>query len=339
MTHHHPGEQRLAALAARVEPIGPDDLESTQQRLNEGEAAAGGSLAAVAARLCAVHRHEPPRVNRRLMVVGSADHGTGTGSEPIHGLWSGAKVMKFLEGEGALNHAARSVGVPVRLIDVGVAGDLPDHPGLIRRKVAWGTAPVHRGAAMGRAQAVESVLAGVDAMAEYNAGRTVDAVGVGTMSAGDAVSARLIAATLLGETIDAGDDRQLAAACRLHLGHLDTGDMIAMLADVGGFDIGALVGVYLAAAAGRIVAITDGFTSTVAASMAVAFCPAVRDYVFVSHLSADPLHARLAERFDGPPLLGFPLGEENGVGAALGLGVLATAVSIWGGGKLKTPGS
>ena len=333
MTYRHPGEQRLAALAAKVEPIGSEQLEPIQQRLSEGEAASSGALAAFAARICALHRHEPPRVNRRLMIVCSADHGTGTGSEPARGEWSGAKVMKFLEGEGALNHAARSVGVPVRLLDTGVAGDLPDHPGLIRRKVAWGTAPLHRGAAMGRAQAVESVLAGVDAMAEYNAGRSVDAVGVGVMSAGDSVSARLLAAALLGESIDAGGDQPLALASQLHLDQVDTGDVIAMVADMGGFDIGALLGVYLAAAAERIVAITDGFTSTVAAALAVAYCPAVRDYVFVSHLDDDPLHARIAHGFAGPPLLGFPLGDESGVGAALGLGVLATAVSIWGGGK------
>jgi len=307
MTHNHPGEQRLAALAAKVEPIGHDQVESARERLCAAEAASGGDLALLAARLCAIHRHEPPRVNRRLMLVASADHGTGTGKEPAEGRWSGADVMRFLDGQGALNHAARSVGVPVRLLDVGIAGDLPEHPGLIRRKVAWGSAPIHRGSAMGRAQAVESVLAGVDAMSEYDAGRSVDAVGVGSMSAGGEVAARLIAALLLGETIDPGDDRRLAAAMELHIDKVEAADAIGVITEIGGFDIGALVGVYLAAAAGRIVAITDGFTSTVAAALASVFCPAVRDYVFVSHLDADPLHARVAAGFIGPPLLGFPL--------------------------------
>lgn len=344
MSIRHPGEQRLAAVSARTAPIVAEQVASIAERLAGEAPLAGPDLCRVIARVCAIHRHEPPRVNRRLVLVCAADHGTGTGKEPTNGVWAGAQVMTFLSGEGALNRTARSVGVSVRLVDVGVAGDLPDHPGLIRRKVAWGSAPLHRGVAMGRSQAIEALLAGYDGLAEYHASRAVDLVAIGQMSGDTSISCALLTAGLLRM-----DRKELTevmgplepAMARVFDKHLERSVSLGpleLLASAGGFDIAAMAGAYLAAARSRVAAVAGGFASLVAAAVATSLCPAVQGYVFPSHRSAHPMHERLLQHMGADVLLGFPLAGDESVGATLGLGVLATAASMWAGGDEESTG-
>jgi len=292
-------------------------------------------LAGLAARVCAIHRHSPPRLNRRLMLMCAADHGTATGGEPVAGQWTSQRVNSFLQGDGAVNAVARSAGLPLRLLDVGVAGDLAPHPGLIRRAVASGTAPVHEGPAMSREQAVEALLAGYDALMEHDNNRSMDLIGVGCVSAGSLVPTLLVAARLSGIEPPillqsaGGRSEQLQQALDLHGEILDSATPLDLLAAVGGFDLAAMAGVYLAAARCHMTTVVGGLASTAAAVLAVEFCPAVADYLFVSHRSHDPVHDALLQRIDGPVLLGVRIDGGQGVGATLGTGILAAACAIW----------
>ena len=324
-----PGERRLAGMVAKIETVDPAEVAP----LVHGDT--GDELAQLAGRVCAIHRHTPPRLNRRLMLMCAADHGTATGDDPAAGEWTSQRVKSFLEGDGAVNTVARSAGLPVRLLDVGVAGELPPHPGLIRRAVAAGTAPVHLGPAMGREQAVEALLAGYDALMEHDNNRSMDLIGVDCVSAGSLVPTLLVAshlidlepAALLARAGDRGD--QLQQALELHGEALRTAPPLDVLATVGGFDLAAMAGVYLAAARCHMATVVGGLASTTAALLAVEFCPAVADYLFVSHRSHDPIHEALLGRLHGTVLLGVRIDGGQGVGATLGTSILASACSIW----------
>ena len=82
----------------------------------------------------------------------------------------------------------------------------------------------------------------------------------------------------------------------------------------GGLDIAAMTGAFLGCAHEGIPAAVDGFISVTAALCAVALCPAVRDYLFLSHDSYEVGYRLAAERLGLEPCLhlGMRLGEGSG---------------------------
>ena len=87
-----------------------------------------------------------------------------------------------------------------------------------------------------------------------------------------------------------------------------------VLCAVGGLDIAAMTGAFLGCAHEGIPAAVDGFISVTAALCAVALCPAVRDYLFLSHDSYEVGYRLAAERLGLEPCLhlGMRLGEGSG---------------------------
>ena len=73
----------------------------------------------------------------------------------------------------------------------------------------------------------------------------------------------------------------------------------------------------------------DGFISTVAALAAVRLCPAVRDALVASHLSAEPGAGHVMEALELTPLLrlGMALGE--GTGAASVMPLIDMALRVY----------
>jgi nicotinate-nucleotide--dimethylbenzimidazole phosphoribosyltransferase len=96
---------------------------------------------------------------------------------------------------------------------------------------------------------------------------------------------------------------------------------MALLASLGGFEIAALTGAYVACAQEGLAALVDGFICTVAALLACRINPAVADWLIFSHHSAEPGYRHLRPVLPSPPLLdlGLRLGEGSGAAAAVPL--------------------
>ena len=102
----------------------------------------------------------------------------------------------------------------------------------------------------------------------------------------------------------------------------------ASLAAVGGLEIGALVGLILGAAGGRIPVILDGFITGAAALLAVGLAPSVADRLLAGHRSVEPGHAVILERLGRRPLLELDLRLGEGTGAALAMSLVDAAVAV-----------
>ena len=102
---------------------------------------------------------------------------------------------------------------------------------------------------------------------------------------------------------------------------------VDLLAKAGGFEIGVLAGVILGAAMMRRPVVVDGFISGAAALVANAVCPAARDYMIPSHVSAERGHRAALAGLGLTPLLdlGMRLGE--GTGAALAMPIVEAAAA------------
>ena len=108
----------------------------------------------------------------------------------------------------------------------------------------------------------------------------------------------------------------------------DKTDALDVLAKVGGFDLAAMCGAFLGAAATRRPVVIDGLISAVAALCACRICPEVRAYLVPSHASFE-IGYKLAMdemRLEPMLLLGMRLGE--GSGCPLAFEVLDAACAV-----------
>jgi nicotinate-nucleotide--dimethylbenzimidazole phosphoribosyltransferase len=106
-------------------------------------------------------------------------------------------------------------------------------------------------------------------------------------------------------------------------------DGVAILASVGGFEIAAMAGACLAAAARRVPIVIDGFIATAAAAVAQKIRRGLTDYMFFGHRSAEGGHTLVLEMMQVRPILdlGMRLGE--GTGAALAMRVIESALALF----------
>jgi nicotinate-nucleotide--dimethylbenzimidazole phosphoribosyltransferase len=161
------------------------------------------------------------------------------------------------------------------------------------------------------------------------------------MGIGNTTSASAITAIITGASVesvtgrgtgidDAGRERKVAVIRRgIELNRPDPKDGLDVLATVGGFEIGGLVGVILAGAARRIPVVVDGFIAGAAALIAVTVKPAARHYLLASHCSAEPGHRAILNHLGLEPYLDLQMRLGEGTGAALAFTLIRAAVRIY----------
>ncbi len=302
-----------------------------------------GRLEALGARLAAIQETVKPVLTGRAVAVFAADHGvahenTGAGVSAYPRSVTAGMVRNFLAGGAAINALARAAGAELLIVDVGVDADFGPHPQLWSRKVARGTRNLLDGPAMTRVETEAALSVGLEAAQALAAQGTTLLAG-GEMGIGNTTPAAALTAFFTGRA--AGDvtgrgtgvdDEGLARKIRVVEQALakhqdDITDPLDALARLGGLEIAALTGFYLGAAAAKTPVVLDGFIATAAALVAVALAPAVRDYLFASHLSQEVGHRVQLAHLGLEPLfdLGLRLGE--GTGAVLAFELLEGAAA------------
>jgi nicotinate-nucleotide--dimethylbenzimidazole phosphoribosyltransferase len=160
-------------------------------------------------------------------------------------------------------------------------------------------------------------------------------MGIGNTTASSAICAA-ITGKPVAEVTGQGtglDDSQLEHKIAviekaLAVNHPDPAQPLDVLAKVGGFEIGGLAGVMLAAAAHRIPVVVDGFISGAAALIATALAPGLKDFIIPAHISTEAGHQALLKHLGLKPLLNLGLRLGEGTGAALGIFLVETAARI-----------
>jgi nicotinate-nucleotide--dimethylbenzimidazole phosphoribosyltransferase len=270
----------------------------------------------------------------------AGDHGVvaeGVGNWPQE--VTAQMVYNFLGGGAGINVLARHAGVRVVVVDMGVAAALEPHPQLVSRKIAPGTQDMFLRPAMTPEQAVKSIETGIELVGGELA-KGLDIVGTGDMGIGNTTSSSAICAALTGEVVAKVTGRgtgitdvQMAHKIEvveraLAVNRPDPKQPLDVLAKVGGFEIGGLVGVMLAAAAYRIPIVLDGFISGAAALIAVALAPRLKDFLIAAHVSAEVGHKVLLRHLRLKPLLNLEMRLGEGTGAVLGIFLAEAAARV-----------
>src|SRR5689334_22517481 len=299
-----------------------------------------GRLEEIAERLATI-TGRAPSVRRPVIFVFAADHGVvAEGVSAYPQSVTAQMVENFLRGGAAVNVLARDYGARVVVADFGVASVLGGTDTLVRCSLGAGTANMTRGPAMSRHQAETAIERGAQLAVEAIDGGA-DLVATGDMGIGNTTAASAITAAITGAAAEAvtgrgtgvddeGWRRKVDAVRRaLDANRPDRRDGIDVLAKVGGFEIGGLVGVILAGAARRVPVVLDGFIAGAAALVAAAISPAAVHAMFASHRSAEPGHAKALAHLGLEPYLDLGLRLGEGTGAALFVHLARAAVRIY----------
>ena len=334
-------EDRVMELAAEILP--PDESAAEEARRRHFGLAKPplslGRLEELGARLSGMAGENPPPVPENPAVVLCAgDHGVlQRDVSPWTREVTAAMVGSFCRGGAAVNAIARTVGVRMSVLDVGVAGDMERHPLLRTAKVRRGTDDLSRGPAMGREEAARAVMSGAGVAEELIESGGVDLLVTGDMGIGNTTPAACLISAFTGsppqETTGRGtgiDDETLklkvsvvAEALELHAP--DAEDPLGVLAAIGGLEHAAIVGVLLTGAIYGVPVVLDGVVSNSAALVAGALAPHSAGYVVAGHCSAEP-GARIALRhLELDPLLDLSMRLGEGTGGLLAVPLVQAA--------------
>ena len=312
-----------------------------QQQLTK-PAGALGQLEALAVQLAGLQGRLKPRVDQLWIAIFAGDHGVvAEGVSAYPQAVTGQMLHNFVSGGAAISVLARQLGAQLDVVDLGTVTPMLALAGVRHLQLGAGTANFATGPAMSDSQGLKALQAGRDSVLRAQAVGSELFIG-GEMGIGNTASASAVASALLdcpasqltgpGTGLDAAGvshkaqviDRALA----LHAGHLD--DPLQTLFRLGGFEIAALVGAYVACAQEGIVAVVDGFICTVAAMVAVRLNPECRQWLVFSHRGAEQGHRHVLESLQAEPLLELGLRLGEGSGAALAVPLIRLACDLHG---------
>jgi len=299
-----------------------------------------GKLETLAVQLAAMQGAEKPQVERVQISIFAADHGIAAeGVSAFPQAVTGEMVKNFARGGAAICVLAQQLQAKLEVVNLGTVNDPGEWPNVRREIIAPATANFAVAPAMTESQLRLALQTGADSVLRAKQDAVQLFIG-GEMGIANTTSASTIACALLQHTPEllagpgtgldgAGVAHKIEVIGRALALHGLSGDPpLEVLRCLGGFEIAALVGAYLAAAQTGIPVLVDGFISSVAALLAVRLNPGARAWLLFAHTSAEPGHQRVLAVLDAQPLLqlGLRLGEGSGAAVAVPLLRLACAL-------------
>ena len=310
-----------------------------QQQLTK-PAGSLGQLEAVAIQLAGLQGQLKPRVDHLWIAIFAGDHGVvAEGVSAYPQAVTGQMLHNFVNGGAAISVLARQLGAQLEVVDLGTVSPMLNLAGVRHVQLGAGTANFANGPAMTDAQGLKALQAGRDSVLRAREQGCELFIG-GEMGIGNTASASAVASALLqcpaslltgpGTGLDAAGvshkARVIERALAFHAGLLD--DPLQALFRLGGFEIAALAGAYVACAQAGVVALVDGFICTVAAMVAVRLNPECRQWLIFSHRGAEQGHRHVLESLEAEPLLDLGLRLGEGSGAALAVPLLRLACDL-----------
>lgn len=331
-------QKELDALVREVLPLDRGTMtaaEEYQARLAKPPGSLG-RLEEISIQLAGITGRVHNALNKKQLLVFAADNGVvaeGVSSAPQS--VTKQQTINLMRGKTGAAVLAKHFGCGLTVCDVGVNADIYEST-VLNRKIAYGTQNICTGPAMTREQTIQAILTGAEIA------RTVDAdvIGAGEMGIGNTTTSSAVLAVLLGTDVEAVTGRgggiteesfrkkKAVIRTAIEVNRPDRDDVVGVLSKVGGFDLAAMCGAFLGAAAARRPAVIDGLISAAAALCAVRLCPNVRGYLVPSHASFEIGYRLAMEAMDLRPLfdLGMRLGE--GSGCPLAFQVLDAACAV-----------
>jgi len=329
----------LHEVVARIGAPDEDARQAATERQGRLTKPAGalGRLEDVSVWAAGVQGRCPPHPFARVRVVLlAADHGVAAaGVSAYPSEVTAQMVANFLRGGAAVNVLAHHNGASVRVVDVGVAVDVPGADPSLKVRRGSGRIDVEDALTDDELAAALSVgLRLADAEADAGTDLVIPGdMGIGSTTACAAVVAAVLdvePATVVGRGTgvdDEGRRRKVEAveAAVRRAGPVD--DALHAVRAVGGIDLAAMTGLLIGCAARRTPVLLDGVVSATAALVAAAVAPAATAWWLASHRSTEPAQQAALAHLGLDPLLDLGLRLGEGTGALVALPVVQGAIA------------
>lgn len=299
-----------------------------------------GALEDTVTKLAGILRTADVDISKRGVVVMCGDHGVvDQGVTLTDSVVTTILAENCVKGTTTVCTMAKFINCDIVTVDVGI-NTTRKTEGMLDRKIMHGTNDMTLGPAMTREQAVAAIEAGIDVAVSMKE-KGYQLIATGEMGIGNTTPSAAIAAVMFNLPVpelvgrgagllDEGLRRKVTAIEKaIALNKPDRNDVLDVLSKVGGLEIAGMAGLFLGGAAVGLPVMVDGLISSIAAVIASRFCPACKDYMIVSHMSAEPAGRVVMERLEFLPLVtaGMRLGE--GTGAMAALTVIDMAVEVY----------
>lgn len=298
-----------------------------------------GKLEEIAVRLAGIYGQPRPPLASKAIVMMAADNGVY--QEGFNGYSQEiTRAVAELAGPGLIGVAvlARHAGARLVVVDVGIKDEVEGQH-IIKKKIRYGTDNITCGPAMTRLEAEQAMEVGIDVTNKL-IHEGINIIGTGEVGICNTTTSAAVLAVLSGADPElvvgkgtGADEKAYQAKLQavknaLAVNRPDPTDPIDVVAKVGGLDIAALTGCYLAAAANKKPVVIDGFIAGTAALVAAGINPLVKEYMIPSHCSAEKGAQVVLQALNMEPMLYMNMRLGEGTGAALAFNLIDAAVKI-----------
>jgi len=321
----------LKATLESIKPLHEEVLKKAQKRLDNLAVPPGslGKIGQIGVQISGMMGNFPPQLPKKAIILMAGDHGvTAEGVSAFPQEVTQQMIFNFAKGGATINVFARHADAELTLVDVGVAADLPDIKGLIKKKVAYGTKNMRIAPAMTREEAIEALEIGIKvAQMKIKEGFTL--LGLGEMGIGNTTPSSALIAFFAGLPVEKVtgpgtglnkeklQNKVKVIKEAIAFNKPNPADPIDVLAKIGGLELAGLAGVVLGGAAAGVPVVFDGLISTAAALTACQIAPQAKNYLVGSHLSQEPGHQHMLDYLQLKPMLVLDMRLGEGTGAAL----------------------
>lgn len=324
-----------------IAPFEPHLLDAVRHEIDIKTKPPGslGRIEALALQMAGAQNTRTPSADPARLLLFAGDHGMvaeGVSAWPSE--VTTQMVANFLAGGAAANVFARTNDIAITIVDAGIAGDLADHPDLVRANIRKGT----------RNALVEDALTPEEAEAAlaFGAKCAADAVAsgdrviaLGEMGIGNTASAALLAHAVDGIDLDpltgpgagldaAGVSRKAGILRRIAARRPGRLSPVEALSAFGGLEIAMMAGALIGAASANAIVLVDGFIASAAALCALRARPDALPHAVFAHRSKEPGHRLILEALGAEPLIDLDLRLGEGTGALLAFPLLRNACTM-----------
>lgn len=330
--------REIADILNKIQPLNETAMNAARERQARLVKPPGslGRLEDLSIQIAGITGHVHNHMEKTHLLVFAADNGVvaeGVSSAPQSVTIQ--QTINLTRAKTGASVLAKHFGCDITVCDVGVNADI-NEKAVINRKIAYGTQNIAVGPAMTKEQAITAIFTGFELAVQTDA----NVLGIGEMGIGNTTTSSAVLAVLLnadiedvtgrggGITDESFQKKKAVILQAIAVNNPDRNDVLDVLLKLGGFDLAAMCGAFLGAAASHRPAVIDGFISAVAALCANKLCPLVRGYLIPSHASYEIGYrlAMQAMRLQPMLLLGMRLGE--GSGCPLAFQILDAACAV-----------
>lgn len=322
-----------------IKPLYCDYVKEAWQRIDNLTKPIGslGGLEEIAAKMTGITGKINNGINKKNIIIMCSDNGVvveGVSTCPQN--TTAIVTNNFTKNITGVCLLAKNANSEITVVDVGVNADF-DNNKIINKKIAYGTKNIAVEPAMTKEEATRAIEVGIETVYRLVVAG-YDLLGTGEMGIGNTTTSAAVLSVLSGINSDivvgkgSGltekqfENKKNVVRRAIHINSPDKNDVIDVLSKVGGFDIAALCGCFLSAASLRVPIVIDGFIASAAALCAYRINPLCRDFMFPSHLSAEPGAVYMMKELNLSPMLNLNMRLGEGSGCPLAFNIIEAAL-------------